>query len=139
GYYSAGRQKFGKEGDFVTAPEISPLFSQCLAKQSQQVLAKIEGGNILELGAGSGIMAAEILLELERCNHLPRYYYIIELSADLRQRQQQLLQERLPDYYQHIVWLDRLPTHFSGIILANEVLDAMPVHRFQGQQEYYVD
>lgn len=143
GYYSAGAQKFGASGDFVTAPEISPLFSHCLAKQCQQVLDLLGTGNILELGAGSGIMAADILLELEQLNCLPQYYYILELSADLKQRQQQLLQQKVPQLFNRIIWLDSLDNlKLRGIILANEVLDAMPVHKFKienGIQEFYVN
>lgn len=140
GYYSAGSRKFGKEGDFVTAPEISSLFSVCIAKQCQQVLTYLNQADILELGAGSGVMAADILLELNKQHCLPEHYFILEISADLKERQQVLLKERLPDFFDRIIWLDKLPETFSGIMLANEVMDAMPVHRFKGSsQEYYVD
>jgi SAM-dependent MidA family methyltransferase len=115
GYYSAGARKFGPGGDFVTAPEISALFSQCLARQCKQI-----GGDILELGAGTGIMAAEILQ-----HYKPAHYYILEVSADLKQRQQETLKN-----YSNVTWLSRLPESFTGTILANEVLDALPVHRF---------
>ena len=110
GYYSAGAHKFGAAGDFVTAPEISPLFSRCIAKQCQQVLTELDQGDILELGAGSGTMAAEILAELEQQRCLPEHYYILEISADLRQRQQQLLQSQLPHLYKRVIWLDTLET-----------------------------
>src|SRR5689334_22778262 len=83
----AGQQKFGKGGDFVTAPEISPLFSQCVARQCQQILTELGKGDILELGAGSGIFAKDILLELEKLNSLPEHYFILEISAELRERQ----------------------------------------------------
>lgn len=130
GYYSAGSGKFGGQGDFVTAPEISPLFSFCLARQCNQVLDNLEEGSILELGAGTGRMASDMLQELKRIGGLPARYLILETSADLRQRQQQLLQETLPDYFNRIEWLERLPDKpLSGVILANEVLDALPVHR----------
>jgi len=143
GYYSAGLHKFGKEGDFVTAPEITPLFARCLAVQCQQVLTALGGGDILEFGAGTGVMAADLLLELEKHNCLPARYLILEVSAELRQRQQQLLQKRIPHLFNRIVWLDHLPYEpIKGIILANEVLDAMPVHKFRihagEMQEYYV-
>jgi len=132
GYYSAGTRKFGAAGDFVTAPELSPLFSQCLARQCQQVLAQLTEGVILEFGAGSGLMAAEILKELARLQCLPTRYYILELSAELRQRQQATLTLHLPELYSLVHWLDTLPSQpLQGIVLANEVLDAMPVHRFQ--------
>lgn len=143
GYYSAGAQKFGASGDFVTAPEISALFSQCLAKQCQEVLSFLGTADILELGAGSGIMAADILLELEQLKTLPQHYFILELSADLKQRQQQLLQQKIPHLFNRIVWLDSLDNFkLQGIILANEVIDALPVHKFKidnGIQELYVN
>lgn len=132
GYYSAGSHKFGEAGDFVTAPEISPLFSRCLAGQCAEVLSGLGSGDILEFGAGSGAMAADILLELERLDCLPERYFILEVSADLRQRQQQSLSEKAPQLAGRVSWLDALPeSGFCGVVLANEVLDAMPVHRFR--------
>ncbi len=131
GYYSAGSQKLGAAGDFVTAPEISPLFSRCVARNCLPILQQY-GGDILELGAGSGVMAADILLELERLSCLPERYMILELSADLQQKQQQTLEQRVPHLLERIVWLQQLPPKtFIGVVLANEVLDAMPVHRFR--------
>ena len=131
GYYSAGSCKIGRAGDFITAPEISPLFARCLANQCIDILGQLEGGLILELGAGTGRMAADILLELERRDSLPEAYRILEPSADLKQRQQTLLHDRAPHLLARVVWLDRLPRQtFNGIILANEVLDALPVCRF---------
>jgi len=144
GYYSAGAQKFGKTGDFVTAPEISVLFSQCLARQCQQVLEVLNGGSILEIGAGSGKMALDLLLALERQNCLPHDYKILEVSADLRHRQQILFKTQAPHLYKYITWLDSLCIEaFKGLILANEVLDALPAHRFQWDaasilREWYV-
>lgn len=142
GYYSAGLTKLGEKGDFVTAPEISPLFAQCLAQQCLQVLSMLKQGQILEFGAGTGIMAAELLKTLERQNSLPEKYLILEISAELRQRQQQLLQKRLPHLFDRIEWIDSLPKNFSGIVIANEILDAMPVDRFRIDQqvihEFYV-
>jgi len=129
GYYSAGNQKLGVGGDFVTAPEISSLFSFSLAKQVAQILQK-SAGDVIEFGAGSGIMAADMLLELERLGQLPEHYYIIEVSADLRQRQQQTMQNKIPELANRVEWLDELPDLFSGVVVANELLDAMPVHRF---------
>ncbi len=131
GYYSAGATKLGSEGDFVTAPEISPLFSRCLANQCVQVLDAVAGGHILELGAGSGVMAADVLSELDRQQKTPARYLILEVSADLRDRQRALLQHRLPHLMDRIEWLDRLPDDFRGVLLANEVLDALPVQRFR--------
>jgi len=143
GYYSSSLRKFGKSGDFVTAPEISPLFSQCLARQCQQVLSHLEQGIILEFGAGSGVMAAELLKELQQLDSLPSVYWIVELSADLQQQQYETLQQQIPELLNKIQWLDKLPEQpFDGIILANEVLDAMPVERFRvvdGQiQQFYL-
>lgn len=131
GYYSAGSTKLGSEGDFVTAPEISPLFSRCLANQCVQVLDTVTGGHILELGAGSGVMAADVLSELDRQQKTPERYLILEVSADLRERQRALLQRRLPHLMDRIEWLDRLPEDFRGVLLANEVLDALPIQRFR--------
>ncbi len=144
GYYVSGAQKFGESGDFVTAPQISTLYSKCLAKQISQVLALIPEGNILEFGAGTGIMAADILIELEKLKQLPNKYWILELSPELMQRQQQTLASKAPHLLHHLAWLAALPDQaFGGVILANEVLDAMPVHLVQlhtaeHHQEYYV-
>ena len=130
GYYSAGAHKLGIGGDFTTAPEISPLFGRCVARQCAQALRSLGQGGILELGAGTGAMALQILLELERMECLPEHYYLLEVSADLRARQQTLLQSRLPQYSERVRWLDELPTDFVGVMVANEVLDALPVQRF---------
>ncbi len=143
GYYSAGSRKFGEAGDFITAPELSPLFSRCLARQCAEVLAGIQGGAILEFGAGSGVMAADILAELAALNRLPTHYFILEVSAELRARQQQTIREKVPQLAERVAWLDALPdAGFHGVVLANEVLDAMPVHRFRirdgASRELYV-
>ncbi|MDR3393240.1 MAG: SAM-dependent methyltransferase [Sulfuriferula sp.] len=127
GYYSAGAAKFGAAGDFVTGPEISPLFGRSLAHQVAQVLT-ITGGNVLEVGAGSGRLACDLLAELARLDRLPQRYCILEVSADLRERQQQLIAGELPALAERVVWLDSLPATFTGCIVGNEVLDAMPVH-----------
>lgn len=144
GYYSGGSQKFGAAGDFITAPEWSPLFSRCLARQVAQVLTALQGGDVLEVGGGSGIMAAEILESLDKSDCLPGRYFILERSADLRERQRALLQARLPDIQDRVVWLEQLPySGFRGVILANELLDALPVHCFtitrEGVAELYVE
>jgi SAM-dependent MidA family methyltransferase len=127
GYYTAGGHKFGEAGDFITAPEMSALFGRTLARQVQQVMAS-SALHILELGAGSGKLAADMLAELEQLGNLPDSYSILEVSADLRQRQQALLQQRLPHLFERVCWLDALPEQFSGAVVANEVLDALPVH-----------
>lgn len=128
GYYSGGTTKFGEAGDFVTAPEISTLFGKTLARQAEQILNLTEDANILEFGAGSGKLALDLLLELEKLESLPTKYYILELSADLRQRQQILIKNKAPHLLPLIHWLDELPTRFKGFVVANELLDAMPVH-----------
>jgi SAM-dependent MidA family methyltransferase len=130
GYYSAGSAKLGAGGDFVTAPEVSDLFSRCLARQCAQVLAAT-GGDILELGAGTGRMAAVVLAELAAQDLLPQRYAILEVSADLADRQRRRL-ARLPSALrERVVWLERLPEQpLRGVILANEVADALPCHRF---------
>lgn len=108
------------------------LFSACMARQCQQIFDLTGTKNILELGAGTGVMACDILTELQRSSQLPDSYTILETSADLRQRQQQLLARHHPDFLSRIKWLDTLPKNsFEGVILGNEVLDALPVHRFR--------
>jgi SAM-dependent MidA family methyltransferase len=132
GYYSAGQRKFGAGGDFVTAPEISPLFGRCLANACRAVLESLHGGDILEFGAGSGQLAIDLLGELQRTACLPGRYLILERSAELRQRQQLALARELPQLMDRVSWIDSLPeTGFRGVMLANEVLDAMAVERFQ--------
>lgn len=142
GYYCAGSRKFGAEGDFVTAPEVSDLFSRCVARQCAEILTEVRGGSILEFGAGSGVMAAEVLKELESLRQLPETYLIMELSAELRARQRETLELRVPHLLARVRWLDILPSSMRGVVLANELVDAMPVHRFtatdQGFAEAYV-
>lgn len=128
GYYSAGMTKFGASGDFVTAPELSPLFGQTLALQVAQILAEIPDGSILELGAGSGKLAVDMLHALEQLGQLPVHYDILEISAELQQRQQTMIAQHLPHLRQRVRWLSTLPERFEGVIVANEVLDATPVH-----------
>lgn len=125
GYYSGGAQKFGAAGDFITSPEITPLFSRTLAIPATQIMAQ-STQRILEIGAGSGALAVELLLELERLDNLPDEYLILDLSGELRARQQATLRERTPQLLGRVVWIDTLPQKFSGLVLGNEVLDAMP-------------
>ena len=130
GYYSAGSTKIGSGGDFVTAPEISDLFSRCVARQCAQVLSAT-GGEILELGAGTGRMAAVVLESLAAAGVLPDRYSILEVSADLAERQRERLRSLPPSLRERVVWLERLPERpFRGVVLANEVLDALPCQRF---------
>ncbi|MBA3754738.1 MAG: SAM-dependent methyltransferase [Nitrosomonas sp.] len=128
GYYNSGTTKLGSAGDFVTAPEISSLFGRTLAHQVIQISRQVNQADILEFGAGSGKLALDLLLELEKSDALPGKYLILEISAELRQRQQLLLVNAVPHLIHLIKWLEQLPAQFNGIILANEVLDAMPVH-----------
>ena len=132
GYYTAGRRKFGREGDFITAPEISPLFARCIARALQPVLRACDSPVVVEFGAGSGKLACELMRALQRLDTLPERYLIMELSPELRARQQALVREQLPDLYGRVEWLDCLPdAGIEGAVVANEVLDAMPVHRFR--------
>lgn len=134
GYYSAGARKFGSRGDFVTAPEISPLFGRALARQMAEIMA-LSQAQILELGAGSGRLAADMLAELERNGTLPERYFILEISADLRARQHATLQEAVPHLLPRVTWLDMLPEQYEGAIVGNELLDALPVHLVHWREE----
>lgn len=122
GYYSGGAAKLGKEGDFTTAPEITPLFGATLARAVAELLPNT-APQLLEFGAGTGQLAFDVLTELAAMAISLDRYAIVELSGELRARQQQKLQ-----HFPQVVWLDRFPTHFAGVIIANEVLDAMPAH-----------
>ncbi len=128
GYYSGGTCKFGAGGDFVTAPELTPLFGRALARQAAQVLEATDG-DILELGPGSGRLAVDLLQELERLGRLPGRYRMLEVSAGLKQRQQELLDREAPGCLARVEWLEALPEAHRGLVLGNEVLDALPVHR----------
>jgi SAM-dependent MidA family methyltransferase len=134
GYYAAGARKFGWEGDFVTAPEISPMFAQCLAVQARQVMDAC-GAQILELGPGSGVLAADLFGALKEQGAAPDRYLLLEVSPDLRERQQALIAERFPEDRARFEWIDRLPESIEGFVIANEVLDVVPfslVHRNDG-------
>jgi SAM-dependent MidA family methyltransferase len=135
GYYSAGTSKFGATGDFETAPEISALFGRTLAHQVIQVLRQT-GGDILELGAGSGKLAVQLLSELEILDLLPQRYLILEVSAHLRAVQREtVLRDLPPRLAEKVLWLDTLPGSFNGMMLGNEVLDALPVHIVAWREE----
>ncbi|MDR2625010.1 MAG: SAM-dependent methyltransferase [Zoogloeaceae bacterium] len=134
GYYVAGAQKFGAAGDFVTAPEWTPLFARALARQVAEIMA-MSAPRILEAGAGSGRLAVDLLRALEDAGLLPEDYGILELSPELAARQRQTLAREVPHLLARVHWLERLPERFSGLVLANEVLDAMPVHVVQWQEE----
>ena len=130
GYYAAGSTKFGEAGDFVTAPESSTLFGRVLARQCRAVLTEGATPDILEFGAGSGRLAADILAELAALDALPERYRILEVSPDLQQRQRALLEREIPELAERVEWLAGLPDAHAGVVIANEVLDALPVERF---------
>jgi len=137
GYYSGGLQKFGEQGDFITAPEVSPLFGQCLAGQVAEIFQNFkkvsdEKPSIMEFGAGSGLLAADMLLKLEELAALPEKYLILELSAELQCRQKETIKNKVPHLLDRVYWLDQIPTDISNVVvIANEVLDAMPVECFR--------
>ncbi|KGP64282.1 hypothetical protein EP47_00060 [Legionella norrlandica] len=131
GYYSSGLQKLGKHGDFITAPELTSLFGKTVANQCYQILPLLESPVLFEFGAGTGKLCVDILSHLEQLNCLPESYFILEVSGNLRHRQQELIQQKIPQLANLVHWLDKWPeTSFNGIMLANEVLDAMPIYRF---------
>jgi SAM-dependent MidA family methyltransferase len=130
GYYSSGTRKFGATGDFVTAPELGPVFASCLARLAGAALRQLGGGAIIEVGGGSGALAADLLLALRDAP--PDRYLLLEVSGELRERQRLTLEARVPDQLHRVSWLDALPAEpLAGVLLANEVLDALPVERFR--------
>lgn len=135
GYYSAGSRKIGAEGDFITAPEISPMFARCLGMQARQVLDRT-GGGILELGPGTGVLAADLFAELKAQGAMPERYRLLEVSPELRERQRATIAQRHPEDLGRFEWIDRLPARIDGVVVANEVLDVLPcalVHRANGE------
>lgn len=133
GYYSGGARKFGAAGDFVTAPEMTPLFGRTLARTIAPILAASDPV-VTEVGAGTGKLAGDLLLALEAQNQLPERYNILELSAELAERQRRYLQAVVPHLVHRVHWLNALPETLSGIIVGNEVLDAMPVELVRWQR-----
>jgi SAM-dependent MidA family methyltransferase len=134
GYYAAGARKFGAEGDFVTAPELTPVFARCLAMQALQVL-EATGGDILELGPGSGALAADLFEEMNAQGRPPERYLLLEVSPELQARQRERLVQRFPGEMDRFVWIDRMPERIRGLVIANEVLDVVPfsmLHRTGG-------
>ena len=127
GYYAGGSHKFGEQGDFVTAPELTPLFGQALATQVAEITAA-SAPTFLEVGAGSGRLAADLLPALAALDALPERYLILELSGELRARQRETIRQAAPALADRVEWLDALPGTFSGCIVANELLDAIPTH-----------
>lgn len=131
GYYNSPQFELGKTGDFTTAPEISPLFAKCFARQIQSLFKHPEEYDILEIGAGTGRFASVLLPELEQLNSLCTHYYIYEISHTLRKKQQLFLQTTCPTLFSRMIWLEELPQRFKGVVIGNEVLDALPVNCFQ--------
>ena len=130
GYYRAGRQTFGPGGDFVTAPELSPLFASAVARQVEQAMSAVGTREVVEIGAGSGTMAAQMLVDLSPGGAVR--YRILEPSGALAARQRETIAARAPDALANVSWLDALPEPgFRGVVLANEVVDALPVERFE--------
>lgn len=139
GYYSAGLFKFGASGDFITSSELGSLFAQCHAHCFAEVIKQLDHPVILELGAGSGVFCADVLQALEQLDCLPETYWIMEVSADLQQVQQQRIEQLSPSLAQRVQWLEQPPTvGFEGIIYANEVLDALPVEVFKKINDQYM-
>ncbi len=130
GYYSNGLLPFGEQGDFVTAPESGPVFGRCLARAIASVLQQLDEGMVMELGAGSGRLALDVLGELQQLGALPAI--ILERSAAMRALQRQTLAAANPRLEQHVTWLEELPAKpLSGVVFGNEVADALPVKRFR--------
>lgn len=130
GYYVAGKTKFGTSGDFVTAPEISPVFGNILATECASVLREIPRGEILEFGAGSGELAMTMLRRLAESDSLPARYLILEVSPELKNRQEALLTREIGGIAERVSWVSDIPQSFKGVVIANEVADALPVERF---------
>lgn len=139
GYYATCPNILGVKGDFITAPELTPLFGFTIAKQIQEVFFHLSKPCVLELGAGSGRLCVDVLTGLEQWSQLPEYYYILEVSPVLKAQQESCILKEIPHLFSRVVWLTEWPNlPFEGVILANEVLDAMPVHRFEWRnQEVY--
>ncbi|GGZ83805.1 SAM-dependent methyltransferase [Ignatzschineria indica] len=151
GYYTGPQAVFGEAGDFITAPLVSDLFSRSLANQVEEIKrlmqsstknSQVDTFDILEIGAGNGTMARDLLLALKVTKQLPTRYLILEVSPDLKARQRALIAESLPEYIDQVEWLDAPPqTAWNGVIIANEVLDALAVERFKIEdgQPHYID
>ena len=128
GYYAAGTRKFGAAGDYVTAPELTPLFGTAVTAQVAQILGELRNGEIIELGPGTGRLAADILAAMAEQDCLPGRYRLLEVSPELRERQRAQLAKRVPELAARVDWIDRLPERWCGVVIANEVLDSVPPH-----------
>lgn len=130
GYYHNTKIKFGPQGDFTTAPNLSPLFGQCIAEQCQAILSQLPVANILEVGPGNGVLAATIMETLAALGQSVSTYYLLETSPALQTHQRQHLAAISAQTHTHCEWVSEVPKNFIGIILANEVIDALPAERF---------
>lgn len=130
GYYTAADPILGRAGDFITAPEIAPLFAASLAQWCKELFPQLVTRTVYEVGAGSGVLAVNLLKSLAEMSCLPEQYIIVEVSPVLRARQQQLVQSEIPQLVNIVQWHTELPPTYSGLVIANELLDAMPVRRF---------
>jgi SAM-dependent MidA family methyltransferase len=139
GYYSAGAQKFGAAGDFVTAPELTPLFGRALASQLTQVLGEVPAAEILELGPGSGRLASDVLPAMAERGAAPARYLLLEVGAELRERQRERLSSAVPGLLDRVEWVDTLPERWRGAVIANEVLDAVPPHLVHRRGEAWLE
>jgi SAM-dependent MidA family methyltransferase len=135
GYYSAGSHKLGQGGDFTTAPETSPLFGAAIANHLADVHTQMPDYALLEFGAGSGMLAQSVLQQLAELDALPSRFYLLEPSADLQERQQGLLNQLPTALRDRLCWVSEIPDNFEGVMLANEVCDAMPVHLLEFSED----
>ncbi len=131
GYYRSALEKFGEQGDFVTAPLLGDLFGRCIARQCAQVIVSMENASLYEFGAGDGSLAVAVITELDKLGALPDCYYIMETSAGLKQRQRSSLEDLNPELKSRVKWMDQLPDAINGVVVGNELLDAMPCKRFE--------
>ncbi len=127
GYYTGPARKFGNEGDFITAPHVSPIFGATIANQIAEVLDYTKDRQVIELGAGDGSAAADIMIALEKIDSLPSSYSILDVSPSTKKMQLETLSTRVPHLLSMFQWLDDVPMHINGVIFANEVFDALPV------------
>lgn len=135
GYYTSPNFCLGRSGDFTTAAEISPLYAQCFATATQPLLQRLSSPSVIEIGAGSGQFAVDFLLALEKAHALPAHYYIHEISPALRVKQRDKIKALAPAFLPRITWCDTLPNDVEGVIIANEVLDALPFHCFESHDQ----
>lgn len=139
GYYTHQAGQFGRQGDFITAPELTPVFGHTLAKSLANILAQIPEGGLVEVGAGTGALAMSILTKLAELKQLPSYYHIIEISPALRRLQQENLKKLGAHIFSRVRWLDELPKNVRGVIFCNELLDALPITLYYWRKQQLVE